>query len=105
MRINTFLGSLVGAFAVYGVLAACGSGAGSGFLSDAGLDGSGDVHFESPVPRAEAAPADCTQWQYKVIHGAALDTPFVTGDWEPIGGDLVNSASGDTLIHLRRCVP
>ena len=105
MRINTIVGSLVGAFAVYGVLAACSSGAGSAFLADAGLDSGSDAHFDSPVRRAEAAPADCTQWEFKVIEAPALNTPFNTGDWEPVGGNLTNSTTGNTEIYLRRCVP
>lgn len=107
MRIDTALGSLLGAFVIYGVVAACSSGAGAGLLADAGLiDGSGnDGKSGGPVPEAEAAPADCAQWEFQVIEAPALNTPVNTGGWEPVGGNLTNTATGNTEIFLRRCVP
>lgn len=106
MRINIVVGSLVGAFAIYGVLAACSAGSGSAFLADAGFgDGSGEAASDGPVARAEAAPADCAQWEFKVIEAPALNTAVNTGPWEPVGGNLTNSTTGNTEIFLRRCVP
>ena len=107
MRIDTLLGSLIGAFVIYGVVAACSSGAGAGLLADAGLiDGSGnDAKSEGPVPEAEAAPADCAQWEFQVRVAPALNTPVNTGNWEPVGGNLTNSSTGETEIFMRRCVP
>lgn len=102
MRIDTLVGSLIGAFAIYGVVAACSSGAGGGLLADAGLL---DGDLDGPVPEAEAAPADCAQWEFKVIEAPAYNVAFNTGQWEPIGGNLLNSSTGATEIHLRRCVP
>jgi len=102
MRINTIVGSLIGAFAIYGVMAACSSGAGLGLLGDAGPDGDGKN--DGPVARAEAAPADCSQWEIQVIEVPAL-TPYNTGAWEPISATLQNSATGATEIAIRRCVP
>ncbi len=104
MRINMVLGSLVGAFAIYGVVAACSAGTGSGLLADAGLIDDSRPS-DGPVPEAEAAPADCSQWEFKVIKVPALNTPANTGDWEPVGGNLTNSTTGSTEIFLRRCVP
>jgi hypothetical protein len=104
MRINTFLGSLIGACAIYGVVAACSSGGGSRLLADAGL-GDGPTSGDGLVPEAKAAPADCSQWEFKVIEAPALNTPFNTGDWEPVGGNLVNSSTGATEIYLRHCAP
>jgi hypothetical protein len=105
MRINTFVGSLIGAFAIYGVVAACSSGSGLGLLADAGLvDGSHDGSGDGPVPEAEAAPADCTQWEIQVIEVAVL-SPYNTGAWEPISANVVNSSTGLTEIAMRRCVP
>jgi hypothetical protein len=106
MRINLIIGSLVGAFTIYGVLAACSSGPGAGLLADAGLiDANNDGHDDGPVSRAEAATPDCAQWEFKVVQAPALNTPFNTGAWEPVGGHLVNSSTGETEIALRRCVP
>jgi len=110
MKINTLVGSLIGAFAIYGVVAACSAGVGNSLLADAGLVDANHANdakspFDSPVPEAEAAPSDCTQWEFQVIEAPALNTPFNTGNWEPIGGNLTNTTTGNTEIFLRRCVP
>lgn len=101
MRIDTIIGSLIGSFAIYGFVAACSSGPGGQLLAEAGLI---DSPMDSPVPEAEAAPADCTQWEVHIID-APLLTPYNTGNWEPIGADLVNSETGMSHIAVRRCVP
>ncbi|MFO0570074.1 MAG: hypothetical protein U0263_30805 [Polyangiaceae bacterium] len=104
MRIDTFLGSLVGALAIYGIVAACTAGSGARLLADAGLIDA-PAPNDGPVPEARANPLDCKQWEFKVIEAPAYNTAFNTGDWEPVGGNLVNSSTGMTEIHLRRCAP
>src|SRR5687768_3211881 len=103
MRIDTIVGSLVGAFAIYGFVAACSSGSGRGLLVDAGiLDAKDDG--DGPVPEAEAAPNDCNQWEVQVIEVPVVG-PYNTGNWEPIHANVVNSSTGLTEIVMRRCVP
>ena len=73
------LGSLVGGFAVYGALAACGASGGSKSAS------------------AQPAGTTCAQWQVKVAVPPGTDgKPVVQpAGWEPFTGDLL----------LRQCVP
>jgi hypothetical protein len=101
MRIDTIIGSLIGSFAIYGFVAACSSGPGGQLLAEAGLI---DSPPDSPVPEAEAAPADCTQWEVNILHVPLL-SPYNTGNWEPIYANVVNSGTGESDIVVRRCVP